>query len=99
MAVPAHDQRDLEFAEKYELEIKEVISPVYENNTGSDAYRKNEPKVERNVVVAIIKNPKTKKYLLLKWKKNDWAGFVTGGIEKGEDIVEAAKREILEETG
>lgn len=28
MAVPAHDQRDYEFAEKYGLEIKEVINPV-----------------------------------------------------------------------
>jgi leucyl-tRNA synthetase len=28
MAVPAHDQRDFEFAEKYKLPIKEVIKPV-----------------------------------------------------------------------
>lgn len=27
MGVPAHDQRDFEFAKKYDLEIKEVISP------------------------------------------------------------------------
>jgi len=26
MAVPAHDQRDYEFARKYKLKIKEVIS-------------------------------------------------------------------------
>jgi leucyl-tRNA synthetase len=38
-------------------------------------------------------------YLLLKWKKVAWSGFVTGGIEEGEDLVEAGKREILEETG
>ena len=28
MAVPAHDERDLAFAEKYNLEVKEVIKPV-----------------------------------------------------------------------
>ncbi len=35
MAVPAHDQRDFEFAKKYNLAIKEVIKPVGEetNNT------------------------------------------------------------------
>ncbi len=27
MAVPAHDQRDFEFAKKYEIEIKQVITP------------------------------------------------------------------------
>jgi leucyl-tRNA synthetase len=28
MAVPAHDQRDYEFAQKYQLEIKQVIAPI-----------------------------------------------------------------------
>jgi len=28
MAVPAHDQRDFEFAKKYGIEIKQVISPI-----------------------------------------------------------------------
>ncbi|KPK88052.1 leucine--tRNA ligase [bacterium SM23_31] len=31
MAVPAHDQRDFEFAKKYNLPIKIVITPDYEN--------------------------------------------------------------------
>ena len=31
MAVPAHDERDYEFAKKYNLEIREVIKPVDEN--------------------------------------------------------------------
>jgi len=31
MAVPAHDQRDFEFAKKYNLPIKVVITPDYEN--------------------------------------------------------------------
>ena len=28
MAVPAHDQRDYEFAAKYQLDIKQVIAPA-----------------------------------------------------------------------
>lgn len=99
MAVPGHDARDYEFAKKYKLPIKEVIEPLYINYNGSDAYRPDEHSVERHAAVAIIKNPKTNQYLLLRWKKNDWRGFVIGGIEKGEDSVEAAKREIIEETG
>ena len=32
MAVPAHDQRDFDFAKKYEIEIKQVIKPKKEIN-------------------------------------------------------------------
>jgi leucyl-tRNA synthetase len=32
MAVPAHDQRDYEFAHKYQLDIKQVIAPASDEN-------------------------------------------------------------------
>ena len=97
MAVPAHDDRDWDFAKKYGIEIKEAIIP-------SVIDRKNPPRsdiktVSRNVIHAIIRNPKDGKYLFLKWKKFDWLTFVVGGIETGENAIGAAKREILEETG
>lgn len=39
MAVPAHDQRDFEFATKYKLKIKEVISPLKDkSNIKKQAY-------------------------------------------------------------
>ena len=41
MAVPAHDQRDFEFAKKYKIPIKVVVSPVDEklsSNTMKEAY-------------------------------------------------------------
>ncbi len=99
MAVPAHDQRDFEFAKKYKIKIKQVIEPLYESTDGFDAFHKTEPKIDKEVVVAIIKNPKNLKYLCLKWKKNSWKTFVSGGIEKDEDVLTAARREIEEETG
>ena len=36
MAVPAHDQRDFEFARKYELPIRTVIKPVEANEVNSE---------------------------------------------------------------
>jgi leucyl-tRNA synthetase len=36
MAVPGHDQRDYEFAKKYELEIKNVVSPEDGGDVGKD---------------------------------------------------------------
>ncbi len=41
MAVPAHDQRDFDFAKKYQLPIKEVIKPKEKNE---DIYRKSNEK-------------------------------------------------------
>ena len=47
MAVPAHDQRDLEFAQKYDLEIKQVIAP----EDGSDIDLTKEAFVDKGVLV------------------------------------------------
>lgn len=99
MGVPAHDERDYEFAQKYHLPIKRVIEPLFIKQSGSDAVRPGLPLVERDAVVAVVKHWSDDKFLCLNWKANDWQGFVVGGIEAGESIADAAVREVKEETG
>jgi len=92
MAVPAHDERDFAFAEKFNLPIIQVVQPETGKPQEDPEYRKS--------IVAIVRDPKTNKYLSINWGK-DLGGnlFVGGGREEGEDIVETAIREIAEETG
>jgi leucyl-tRNA synthetase len=94
MAVPGHDERDFEFAKKYNLPIKNVIEPVF-----IDDPKDEELFVEREAVHAIVKHWLEDKYLALRWKKVNWLTFVTGGVEPGETPREAAEREVKEETG
>ncbi|MBT4850368.1 class I tRNA ligase family protein [Candidatus Parcubacteria bacterium] len=99
MAVPGHDQRDYDFAKKYNLEIREVIEPLFSKNEGKDAFREDEKIIERDAAVCVVKHWKEDRYICLQWKNVDWHGLIVGGIKDGEDAVEAAKREIEEETG
>lgn len=81
MAVPAHDERDFEFAKKYELEVIQSIA----------SYTKYTPKEgketeKRNVGVAIVRNPKDNTYLCLDWKTTTWKSFPAGGLD-GNDLI------------
>lgn len=66
---------------------------------GDSAIREDRPMTERNVVVVAIKHPTEEKYLCVQNRKFGWIDFVMGGIEGEESPVEAAKREVVEETG
>ncbi|MCX6793179.1 MAG: class I tRNA ligase family protein [Candidatus Falkowbacteria bacterium] len=98
MAVPAHDERDYQFAKKYNLEIKQVIGP-YCASTMSPV-REGIKIVPRKMINCILRNPKTDEYACLKWREDfGWTTLIGGGIEADEDVVTAGLREIREESG
>ena len=94
----AHDQRDFEFAKKYNISLKQSIAQVFYGE-GENKVREDKPKTERKIVDVIIKHWNEDKYFCLDWKYNDWKSFVVGGIEDGESLEEAALREAKEESG
>ena len=99
MAVPAHDQRDIEFAKKYGLSIRNVIVPLFRTTSGKDAIRDDKKTAKRKNIYVVVKHHKDDKYICLNWKKFGWHSFIIGGIKDGESDIEAASREIIEETG
>lgn len=91
MAVPAHDERDYEFARKFNIPIIQVLEEV----TGTP--HENETKKES--IVAVVYDEAQDKYLTINWHDLGGRLFIGGTIKEGETALECAKREILEETG
>lgn len=90
MAVPAHDERDYAFAQKYNLPIVYVIDPI----TGKE---QQDPK-HKDKIVAVVEHEG--KVLTIKWPEELGGRLLVGGtMEAGEDPVAGAMREIAEETG
>ena len=91
MAVPAHDERDFDFATKFEIPIVQVL----EEETGTP--HPNEKK--KKSIVAVVYNEKKDQYLTINWGSNGGRLFVGGTRKDEEDAISCALREIEEETG
>lgn len=100
MAVPAHDERDHAFAKKHNLEIRQVIAPIFYGE-GDDAPRDDvETNPARGCIDIIIEHPTDGTFLLQREKDGDrdLLHFVGGGTDDEDDLT-AVARELKEETG
>ena len=91
MAVPAHDDRDFDFATKFGIEIIPVIEKMTGEKRDNESYKKS--------IVAVLYDPKTNKYLTINWHEKGGRLFVGGTRKEDEPSLDCAKREIIEETG
>ena len=101
MAVPAHDERDLAFAEKFKLPVVQVVADFRVLNGEGETPRDDWPTREKQVVDAIITDGEGN-YLLQIEKNGDMddVHFVGGGVDDEDETVEATiRREVLEEVG
>ena len=99
MAVPAHDERDLAFAQKMHLPVRAVIEPILTQTEGSATFRADEPVTDSFGVIALIRHWENDSYIGLYWPGAKWGTLLTGTIDDGFSPEETVLKEIREETG
>jgi leucyl-tRNA synthetase len=96
MAVPAHDERDNQFAKKFDLPIINVINP---NTTRQDAAEIPEQDfIKKRKIVALVTND-AGEILSINWGDKGGRLTIGGTVEGDESPTETALREVAEETG
>ena len=92
LAITKYAEKLLEGLDAVEYEMPKLVDKVNPHRPGA-------PLIKRNVAHAIVFDPRTKKYLIIRNKKHNWDTVVIGGIEEGETPEQTARREVREETG
>lgn len=91
MAVPAHDDRDYAFADKFGIPIRDVVAQDFGDELPDSK--------EVEGVVVIAYDPRTKQFMGLTNNRNEQGWLVSGGREDGETFEQTAYRELREEAG
>lgn len=81
----------------YDVPDDQVAFYAYQD--AAKKHKDGEPTLTRQVIQVIVKDKNSDQYAWIEWKSDgDTSGFF-GGIEEGEDMHEAIKRELREEGG